>query len=146
MDINKIFGTFESSSKEGGNENYFIPPKITTFINEDSPSYKLGMFKKLVLNYLNYTQSLIEIFDKSDPSLDIKEIKKTGEVILYDRAYNYIKDIDLHKKEHINVLFRETKVDLELALNKSIDHFESLEEYEKCAILKKYLDFLNFSS
>ena len=55
----------------------------------------------------------------------------------------------LQDKKHINALFREaknSKIDFESALNKSIDHFENLEEYEKCAVLKKYLDFLNFSS
>ena len=35
---------------------------------------------------------------------------------------------------------------LEEALTKSLKFFEQEEEYEKCAILKKYLDFLNFSS
>ena len=29
---------------------------------------------------------------------------------------------------------------------KETEIFENEEEYEKCAILKKYLDFLNFSS
>lgn len=145
MDINKIFGAFNSSSKEEGN-TYYASPKIVSFVDENSPSYKLKMFQKLILNYIGYTQSLINLFDKSDPALDIKDIKKAGETMLYDRAYNYIKDIDLHKKNHIDALFREAKIDLESALNKSIDHFESLEEYEKCAVLKKYLDFLNFSS
>lgn len=146
MDINKIFGAFNSSSRDEGSISAFTPPKKISFIDEDSPSYKLGMFKKLILNYLNYTHSLIGLFDKADPEVDISNIKKVGEIMLYDRAYNYIKDIDLHKRSHIDALFREAKIDLESALNKSIDHFESLEEYEKCAILKKYLDFLNFSA
>lgn len=149
MDINKIFGAFNSSSRDEGSISAFTPPKKISFIDEDSPSYKLGMFRKLILNYLNYTHSLIGLFDKSDPSLDVNDIKRVGEAMLYDRAYSYIKDIDLHKKDHINALFREaenSKIDLESALNKSLDHFESLEEYEKCAVLKKYLDFLNFSS
>jgi len=107
------------------------------------------MFRKLILNYLNYTTQVINLFDKAEPELDIKDIKRVGELMLYERAYDYIKGIDLHNKEHINALFKEaknSKIDLESALNKSIDHFENLEEYEKCAVLKKYLDFLNFSS
>ena len=107
------------------------------------------MFRKLILNYLNYTTQVIGLFDKADPTLDIKDIKRVGEFMLYERAYVYIKDIDLQDKKHINALFREaknSKIDFESALNKSIDHFENLEEYEKCAVLKKYLDFLNFSS
>lgn len=149
MDINKIFGSFNSSSRDEGNLSSFTPPKKISFIDEDSPSYKLGMFRKLILNYLNYTHSLIGLFDKAEPGLDVNDIKRVGEVMLYERAFEYIKDIDLHDKTHINALFREareSRVDLESALNKSIDHFEVLEEYEKCAVLKKYLDFLNLSS
>ena len=149
MDINKIFGSFNSSSRDEGSLSSFTPPKKISFIDEDSPSYKLGMFRKLILNYLNYTHSLIGLFDKAEPGLDVNDIKRVGEAMLYERAFEYIKDIDLHDKTHINALFREareSRVDLESALNKSIDHFEVLEEYEKCAILKKYLDFLNLSS
>lgn len=149
MDINKIFGSFNSSSRDEGSLSSFTPPKKISFIGEDSPSYKLGMFRKLILNYLNYTHSLIGLFDKAEPGLDVNDIKRVGEAMLYERAFEYIKDIDLHDKTHINALFREareSRVDLESALNKSIDHFEVLEEYEKCAVLKKYLDFLNLSS
>lgn len=149
MDINKIFGSFNSSSRDEGSLSSFTPPKKISFIDEDSPSYKLGMFRKLILNYLNYTHSLIGLFDKAEPGLDVNDIKRVGEAMLYERAFEYIKDIDLHDKTHINALFREareSRVDLESALNKSIDHFEVLEEYEKCAVLKKYLDFLNLSS
>lgn len=149
MDINKIFGSFNSSSRDEGSLSSFTPLKRVSVVDEDSPSYKLGMFRKLILNYLNYTTQVIGLFDKADPTLDIKDIKRVGEFMLYERAYDYIKDINLQDKEHINALFREarnSKIDFESALNKSIDHFENLEEYEKCAVLKKYLDFLNFSS
>lgn len=145
MDINKIFGAFDSSSFGGSNTQY-SPPQKNTFIDENSPSYKLGMFRKLIINYTTYAEGLLGIMESSSPKLDVDEVKRASEGMLYSRAFDYIKDIDLQKKEHINALFREAKVDLELALNKSLDHFESLEEYEKCAILKKYLDFLNFSS
>ena len=149
MDINKIFGSFNSSSKDEGSLSSFTPPKKISFIDENSPSYKLGMFRKLIQNYLGYTHSLMGLFDTAEPGLDMQDINRVGEAMLYERAFDYIKEIDLHEKEHISALVREardSKADLEAALNKSIDHFEGLEEYEKCAVLKKYLDFLNFSS
>jgi hypothetical protein len=144
MDINKIFGAFDSSSlNEGG--SYSTPSK-PSFIDKNSPAYKIGMFQKMISNYTNNADSLVNFFRKADPSINVKEIKEVSSSILYERAYSYIEDIDLHNKDHIDALFREAKIDLETALNKSIDHFESTEEYEKCATLKKYLDFLNFSS
>ena len=78
--------------------------------------------------------------------MNTREIEETGELMLYGRAYEYIIQIDIQDKYHIKVLFEEANEKLESALNKSIKYFEVEEEYEKCAVLKKYLDFLNFSS
>ena len=101
---------------------------------------------KLVQNYTTYNKQLVRFFGSSDPKLDTKEIEETGELMLYGRAYEYLTKIDIQDKYHIKVLFEEADIDLEQALNKSLSYFENEEEYEKCAILKKYLDFLNFSS
>ena len=104
------------------------------------------MFTKLIHNYTSYNKQLIRFFGSSDPELNTKEIEETGELMLYGRAYEYIIQIDIQDKYHIKVLFEETNKKLEEALNKSIKYFEVEEEYEKCAVLKKYLDFLNFPS
>ena len=104
------------------------------------------MFTKLIHNYTSYNKQLIRFFGSSDPELNTREIEETGELMLYGRAYEYITQIDIQDKYHIKVLFEEANEKLEEALNKSIRYFEVEEEYEKCAILKKYLDFLNFPS
>ena len=151
MDINKIFGSFNSSSKDDNDfpEVSFLTPSIKS-IEENHPRYYIKMFTKLIHNYTNYNKQLIRFFGSSDPELNVKEIEETGELMLYSRAYDYITQIDLQDKYHIRVLCEEATNNsyskLELALNKSLNYFEIEEEYEKCAILKKYLDFLNFSS
>lgn len=104
------------------------------------------MFIKLVQNYTTYNKQLIRFFGSSDPELNTREIEETGEMMLYSRAYEYLIQIDIQDKYHIKVLFEETNENLHEALSKSLKYFEIEEEYEKCAILKKYLDFLNFSS
>ena len=104
------------------------------------------MFTKLVLNFTSYNKQLIDFFGKSEPGLDVIEITQTGESMLYNRAYYYLTQLDIHDKYHIKILFEEIDPKFKKALNKSLKFFESEEEYEKCAILKKYLDFLNFSS
>ena len=104
------------------------------------------MFIKLVLNYTNYNTQLINFFGKADPELDIKEITQTGEAMLYERALQHLEKIDVQDKYHIKILFEEANGKLKESLNKSLKYFEGEEEYEKCAVLKKYLDFLNFSS
>ena len=148
MDINKIFGSFDSSSKDnndGFSEVNFLTP-TSKIPEENHPRYYIKMFTKLVHNYTTYNKQLIRFFGSSDPELNTSEIEETGELMLYGRAYEYITQIDIQDKYHIKVLFEEANEKLEEALNKSIRYFEVEEEYEKCAVLKKYLDFLNFPS
>jgi hypothetical protein len=146
LDINKIFGAFDSSSRD--NDGFEQPTFLYTYKNdeENHPRYYIKMFTKLILNYTNYNKQLIDFFGKTDPELNVSEITQTGENMLYNRAYQYITQIDTQDKYHIKVLFEESNSKLEKALSKSLKFFEREEEYEKCAILKKYLDFLNFSS
>jgi len=146
MDINKIFGTFGSSSRD--DDGFEQPTFLYThrFDEENHPRYFVKMFVKLVLNYTSYNQQLLKFFDVAEPSLNLQEISQTGEIMLYERAYHYLTQIDIQDKYHIKVLFEEADSKLKEALSKSLNHFEREEEYEKCAILKKYLDFLNFSS
>ena len=146
MDINKIFGAFGSSSRD---DNGFEQPTFLYAYKQDEenhPRYYIKMFTKLILNYTSYNRQLIDFFGKSDPGLDVIEITQTGESMLYNRAYQYITELDIHDEYHIKVLFEEVNPKFKKALDKSLKFFESEEEYEKCAILKKYLDFLNFPS
>ena len=146
MDINKIFGAFNSSSKD--NDGFEQPTFLYTYKQdeENHPRYYIKMFTKLILNYTSYNKQLIDFFGKADPRLDVIEIQQTGESMLYHRAYQYIIQLDVHDEYHIKVLFEESNPKLKKALDKSLKFFEEEEEYEKCAVLKKYLDFLNFSS
>ena len=138
---------FNSSSNE--DENGFPQAGFLTYKSveeENHPRYFIKMFVKLVQNYTTYNKQLIRFFGSSDPGLDTQEIEQTGELMLHGRAYEYISKIDIQDKYHIKVLFEEADMDLEQALNKSLKYFEVEEEYEKCVVLKKYLDFLNLSS
>jgi len=147
LDINKIFGAFNSSSKDDGygGINYYNPKPLSN-TDENHPRYFIKMFTKMILSYTGYSDKIIDFFASADPELDAGNIKRAGESMLYNRAYNYITKIDIQDEYHIKIMFQEANSKLEKALNQSLSYFESEEEYEKCAILKKYLDFLNFSS
>lgn len=146
MDINKIFGAFGSSSRD--DDGFEHPTFLYAYKSdeENHPRYFIRMFIKLILNYTSYSKQLINFFGSAEPELDLGEISQTGEMMLYERAYYYLNLIDIQDKYHIKILFEEANPKLEEALTKSLKFFEQEEEYEKCAILKKYLDFLNFSS
>ncbi len=146
MDINKIFGAFNSSSRDEGHWNYYQQPSHITMVDENHPRYFVKMFTKMILSYTGYSDKIIDFFASADPEIDANNVKRAGECMLYERAYEYITKIDLHDEYHVKIIFQEANPKLEEALNKIIFYFENEEEYEKCAILKKYLDFLNFSS
>lgn len=130
-----------------GGENYGMSytPSVRQ-IDENHPRYFIKMFQKLIINYTGYSDKIIDFFGQADPDLDIGEVKRAGENMLYSRAYNYLINIDIQDEYHVRILFEEANSKLEEALQKTLFLFENEEEYEKCAILKRYLDFLNFSS
>jgi len=138
---------FNSSSNE--DENGFPQTSFLTYkspIDDNHPRYYIKMFVKLIQNYTTYSKQLIRFFGSSDPELNTREIEQTGEMMLYGRAFEYLTQIDIHDKYHIKILFEEADIELEQSLFKALKFFEEEEEYEKCAVLKKYLDFLNLSS
>lgn len=104
------------------------------------------MFIKLILNYTDYNNELIKLLGSSDPELDVKEISRAGELMLYERAYNYLVKLDIKDKYHAKVLIEESNSKLEKALLKILKFYEVEEEYEKCTLLKQYLDFPSFPS
>jgi len=139
MDINKIFGAFDSEKDDNG----FPIPKFLKDIKENQPKYFLGMFKKLINSHLNYQKGLIQMFQMADPKLNVEDIEAAGENLLYNRAWEYIKNYDLKDKYSQKTLLKEKSIELEHAFVSAIVYFENQEEYEKCAFLKKFLDFLD---
>ncbi len=104
------------------------------------------MFWKMIFNHLVYSKSLINFFESSNSSLDIQYIEEASERMLYLRAYQFIKKIDIKDPYHQKILQEENLKNMQKAYQMSIEFFENEEEYEKCAFLKKQLDFISFSS
>ncbi len=145
MDINKIFGQFDSSSNSGGfnnrSFNYYNPRNLPT-LDENHPTYFVRMFWKLILNNLSYSKQLFNLFGDVDSSDSMKEIEYMGEIMLYTRAYNYALKIDVEDEYHQKILKEENQKNLKKAYKMSIKFYEREEEYEKCAFLKKQLDYI----
>ena len=149
MDIDKIFGSFNSSSNSWGwnprSFNYSDARTLPT-IDENHPRYFIKMFKKLIVNHLGDSKKLINFFGSADASLPIEEIEKFGEIMVYGRAYTFIKKIDIEDSYHAKILKEENSPLLVEAYDMALQFYESEEEYEKCALLKKQLDFVNLLS
>lgn len=69
--------------------------------------------------------------------------KHTVRYEYFNKMYGYLKRINLDETDDIYTIgesFQKGEVDL--CLNHLRKYFEKIEEYEKCAVIKKYVDYL----
>jgi hypothetical protein len=138
INMDNIFDLFGSQDNLDGTDN------STTLMDfKTTPIYWIGMYKKLVLNHLNFNKKIIKFFEKSNDELDLDDIREAGEFVTYNRAWGYIKKIDVLNKEHIKGIHTYSDEYLDTSLKLGISFFIETEEYEKCAHLQKILDSLS---
>jgi hypothetical protein len=134
INIDNIFELFSTNEDLDGN-NTVVHIDFTK-----TPIYWIGMYKKLVLNHINFNKKVLKFFKESNQELDIEDMKDAGEFVVYHRAWYYIQNVDIDNKEHVIAIKKYTDEYLDTALKLGISFFEQNEEYEKCALLKKILD------
>ena len=129
-DANRIFGLFS-----GGDERNQPQEIHVDFM--DTPDAKIGMFVKLIHNNIVFNQKLKQFFDKVDKEFDEEATQKSSEFTVFNRAWYYIKNIDIDNEKHLYAAIKQDTMYLLDALELSIKFFEEREEYEKCAHLHK---------
>ena len=133
--LENIFGLFSHDDDDlstGGG---------TTYIDlKSSPVYYVGMYKKLILNHINFNKKVLTFFKNANEELNVDDIKEAGEFVTYNKAYTFIKNLDLKDKTHIEAIQHYTDEYLDTSLELGINFFQQHEEYEKCAFLLKILD------
>ena len=141
MSLEGIFALF--GFPEGGKENEEMK-KLEKDLEmfKETPQFKLGMFQKLILNGTLFKKQVLKFFSQSDPELDAEEIDQAGEYMMYSRAYFWVKDCKVKSKFWNEPLRMYVNEDFLCAVKLSINYFEDIEEYEKCAHLKKIQDFI----
>jgi hypothetical protein len=132
--LENIFELFSSNEDLGG-ENDEVHIDFT-----QTPVYWIGMYKKLVLNHINFNKKVIKFFKESNEELDIVDVANAGEFVVYNRAWHYIQNVDINVKEHVIAIEKYQDEYLDTALKLGIHFFEESEEYERCALLKTILD------
>ena len=141
MDINKIFGLFDKSKKEEEDLSQEDYNKIVKDYHKH-PLFWVGMFKKLIYNHHLFHDQILKFFEQLDEGLNQVDIDKAGEFVVFNRAWDYIKKINPEEKKHQEALFHFADDYLKSAIELSINYFQEQEEYEKCAHLKKNLEFV----
>lgn len=138
MDIDNIFGLFgfEKNSKRE------IQNDLDAF--KDTPIFKVGMFKKLIWNGVNFRKQLIQFLKKTDSKHGIVDegLNEAGDYMMYTRAYYWIKDCNIKDIEWEKALANYIDEEFVLCFKLCIKYYEELEEYEKCAFLKSIQDYV----
>ena len=108
----------------------------------ERPMYKLGMYKKLVLNFLTFKEKVVSFLKDANAELSEDEMGEAGALIAYTRAWGYIEQIEINNPEHIEAIKEYSNDEMVQSLNLGIFYYERHEEYEKYAFL---LQILNLS-
>jgi hypothetical protein len=131
--LDNIFGLFSYSDD--------LPTGKTSYEDlKSSPIYYIGMYKKLILNHINFNKKLLNFFKKSNDDLDIDDLKEAGEFVTYNKAWSYVKNLEIDNPKHIESINYYKDEYLDTSLELGISFFQQHEEYEKCAFLLKILN------
>jgi len=137
INLDNIFHLF------GSNDDFDGVEDGKTYMDfKNTPTYWVGMYKKLILNHINFNKKIVKFFQKSDKDLDLNDVKEAGEFVTYNRAWSYIKKIDISNEDHIKGIKTYSDEYLDTSLKLGISFFIETEQYERCAHLQKILDSL----
>ncbi len=139
INLDNIFSLFSPEGEIGKNND-----KVFIDLTQN-PIYLIGMYKKMVINYVISSRKIVESLRILNPQLDPQDIAEAGDHMFFNKAYLYIENIDLNNPEHTEALKRLSDNDLIFTLKYGIKYFEKDEQYEKCyhltEILKKVEEF-----
>ena len=138
MNLKKFFKLFDS--KEPESEPVIVNEQLI-----DHPYIYMGLFKKLILNYDAFSIQLFQFMRSTEADLNVDKLEEAGVHMVYWRAYNHIEKIDLTQDLHIDTIKAYADDNFIKALDMCLQYYENIEEYEKCAFLKKILDITNLS-
>jgi hypothetical protein len=130
IDKDKIFKLFVDGKEIDGDKT---KEEIKDFMN--GPYAKIGMFVKLIQNHEVFHKKLEKFLKQEQPDYNVESTKEASEFTVYNRAWGYIKQIDIDNSDHINAIINFDNKIFYKVLNSSVKFFESYEEYEKCAHL-----------
>jgi hypothetical protein len=135
MDFNRIFDVFDQ------NDDQKEIDEVSLLVDfSDHPLYWIGGFNKLISNHLFFKKYTAKMFKNMTPDSDIETLERAGEYLMFNRAWDYIKDLNVHNSFHMDCLKTKADPTLYNSLEIALKFFENLEEYEKCILLKEILD------
>jgi len=143
IDPSNIFGLFDSGSDhpEPGHKTG-LEKSIEI---SDHPLILVGMFTRMVLRGEEINTDIMKFFQEIDRPVTKLEQENFNKFMIYTRAMHFLTQVDLENDLHVEVLLEKAGDDFLTACQQVIDFFSEREEYEKCAFIKKFQDFIKFS-
>ena len=132
IDMTNIFGLFVPGEELDGTQTATNLDELKT-----KPIFHVGMYKKLILNHINFNTKVLDFFKQSNEEFDINDIKEAGEYVVYNRAWNYISNVDIKNDGYINAIKHYSDDEFRSTLDMGIEFFQRDELYERCALLLK---------
>lgn len=130
IDKNRIFGLFGSNIDK---EEDLLNAEDSIL---DEPYNHIGMFIKLIINHVIFHQKLSRFLkEETSNAIDLEGTKEASSFAIFNRAWFYIKDIDLKDKNHCQAVMRFKKEPFLNTLEEAIIYFEGVENYERCGHL-----------
>jgi hypothetical protein len=128
MDVDKIFTAF------------YIPDE-SSFTNENKNDsiFNALMFSKIIINKNTILKNINKLSGKS---VDIK-YNPNLEYIIHNRSYSYIKKVNIEDIKLKEYFQDKDNSEILNIIEKEIEYYIFVEEYEKCIILDKMKNFFN---
>jgi len=135
----KLFNLFDDSPNT---KSDIASQKKALAVFNNSPYHKLGMFTKLIVNHFVFHAKLEKFLKQEEPNYNVESTKEASEFVVFNRAFNYLNQIDPLDKKVIRVVLDFDKKILNKTLQSALQYFQNIEEYEKCAHIFKFQKIL----
>ena len=139
MDPRLVFGLFQDPEDKS-------EEKVKEIIDfSEHPYVLMGMFTRIIFRGDIVNDQILKFFSEINKDVDLEGLQVANKNMIFIRAYSYLTKLDLENSFHIEILLDKADDKFLQACDLSIDHFTELEEYEKCSIIKKFKNFIEFS-
>ena len=139
MDPRLVFGLFQ----DPGDKSEGKVKEIIDF--SEHPYVLMGMFTRIIFRGNVVNDQVLKFFSEINKDIDPENLQILNKNMIFSRAYSYLAKLDLNNSFHVETLLDKASDSFLQACDLSIEHFTELEEYEKCSLIKKFKDFIEFS-
>ena len=139
MDPRLVFGLFQDPEDKS-------EEKVKEIIDfSEHPYVLMGMFTRIIFRGDVVSDQIVKFFAEINKEMDVENLQILNKNMIFSRAYSYLSRLDLDNSFHVETLLDKANDPFLQACDLSIEHFTGSEEYEKCSLIKKFRDFIEFS-